>query len=83
MLAKPEDIKSAFDQFKEPVKTTPVAIEAKNEEPIRMNARLNFQAVGVCPYCAKPMTRVQCCDQEVFLCEDDRMVTPLPNAEIK
>lgn len=57
------------------------SIEAK-AEPSRVTARLNYSVVGVCPYCEKPMGRVNCCDQEVFLCEEDRFVSPLPNDEL-
>ena len=81
MLARSEDIVSAFAKVRTQRKQAPVPVEAK-VEPKKVTAKLNFSAVGVCPYCSKPMGRVICCDQEVFLCEDDRFVSPLPNEEL-
>jgi hypothetical protein len=87
MLASSNQIESAFAKFRRErpessvEATVPAAIEAAFQ-PTRVNARLNYSIVGVCPYCEKPMGRVNCCDQEVFLCEDDRFVSPLPNEEM-
>ena len=81
---KSEEITSAFAAWKKPrvapqkQEETPVVAAAS---PIR--ARLNYSAVGVCPYCNQPMDRIECCSQEVFLCESDRFVAPLPNEELK
>ena len=84
MLAKSEDITSAFAKFRSQRRTAPVPVEARSEDtPTKVTARLNFTSVGVCPYCSEPMGRVTCCDQEVFLCENDRFVSPLPNEEIR
>ena len=83
MLSKPEDITSAFAAFRKTAAVVPSSVEAKTEAtPQRVVAKLNYQSVGVCPYCAEPMSRILCCGQEVFLCINDRMVTPLPNAEL-
>ena len=86
MLAKPEDITSAFAAFRkeEPKTEEPKKIEAKDTSvrPVSVTARLNYSAVGVCPYCNEPMGRVECCGQEVFYCEADRNVAPLPNTEL-
>ena len=92
-----KDINQAFSAFKstpvqpiDPISTAPifpvtatelygdVKVEAK-ATPI--TARLNYTEVGICPYCNQPTQKVECCDQIVFLCENDRFVSPLPNSE--
>lgn len=87
MLARPNEIESAFAKYRrEPSVADKSPVAATNVEaavrPTLVNARLNYRIVGVCPYCEKPMGRVNCCDQEVFLCEEDRFVSPLPNEEM-
>jgi hypothetical protein len=82
MLAKPDDIKSAFSRFVPEKKETVIEARTEVEEKIPVRAKLDYSKIGVCIYCSKPMSRVICCDQEVFLCEDDRFVSPLPNEEI-
>lgn len=83
MIAKPSEIKSAFDKFvRLEAAAAPALAEKIEPAPMPIRARLNYTSVGVCPYCSKPMGRVVCCEQEVFLCESDRFVSPLPNAEL-
>lgn len=78
---KDADIKNAFAAFQPAVKpVAPAAAEAITAAaPVR--ARLNYTDVGVCPYCNQPTKKTMCCGQEVFLCEQDRFVAPLPNSE--
>lgn len=76
------DIKSAFAAFKQEVKPLPPVEVTAASEPVPVKARLNYTAVGVCPYCSKPMTKSQACGQTVFVCMDDRSVTPLPNSDL-
>ena len=84
MFARPKEIEGAFAKYhREPAKQPATASALLASVPKqRVSARLNYSIVGVCPYCEKPMGRVTCCDQEVFLCEDDRFVSPLPNEEL-
>lgn len=85
MFARPGEIASAFKAFQREPRVAPgnpASVEAKAAEPKKVTARLNYSIVGVCPYCDAPMGRVTCCDQEVFLCETDRFVSPIPNEEL-
>lgn len=85
MLGNTKDIQDAFARYRrteEPTSVDASIAAASEAPPVVIQARLNYTSVGVCPYCAKPMGRVNCCDQEVFLCESDRFVSPLPNAEL-
>lgn len=87
---KASDIKNAFAAYHPvqsiaPISPTPlIAVPApyadvKASAPV--TARLNYTQVGVCPYCNEPTKKTQCCGQTVFLCENDRFVSPLPNSE--
>lgn len=80
IVNKPEDIQKAFSRF-----ITPKKIEAFTDSPVEklpVVAKLNYTEVGVCPYCKTPMTHTEACGQKVYLCEKDRFVSPLPNAEL-
>lgn len=76
-------LKEAFSKLKPVVlpKETPIAANSE-PKPVPVTARLNYTAVGVCPYCSKPMQKSTACDQVVYVCMDDRSVTPLPNSEL-
>jgi hypothetical protein len=76
-------LNSIFAQYMEPVSTTPEKVEASaTETPTPIRARLNYNEIGVCPYCSKVMSKTECCGQTMYLCNDDRFVSPLPNAEL-
>lgn len=65
---------SSFQKFlKDPV-------VASNKASVRVTAKLSHSNDGSCPYCSKAMTRTNCCGQEVYICEDDRAVFPLPDS---
>lgn len=82
IVNKPDDIQRAFSRFLiagVQVKTE----ESTSPEKIPVVAKLNYVEIGVCPYCQKPMTFTEACDQRVYLCEKDRFVSPLPNIELE
>lgn len=85
LVPNQESISAAFAAFKK-VEEQKAEKEPEGQDitasSVPVRAKLNYTAVGVCPYCNRPMSRTMCCEQEVFLCEDDRFVSPLPNEEI-
>ena len=77
------DIKKAFSAFQStPIQpSSSAAPESIVAKATPITGRLNYTEVGVCPYCNEPTKKVECCGQTVFLCENDRFVSPLPNSE--
>lgn len=78
-----KDIQTAFSRFKPEVKQVvkPAVTAASVPKPV--TSRLNYDVVGVCPYCKKPMGYTEACGQRVYLCSDDRFVSPLPNKDLE
>lgn len=65
---------SSFQRFlKEP-------LIAATTSSTRVTSKLSHPTDGSCPYCSKAMTRTNCCGQEVYICQDDRAVFPLPDS---
>ena len=57
-----------------------VQVKAEPSVPeARVSARMENTVPGTCPFCQKAMTTAKVDDNEVFLCEADRFVSPMPN----
>ena len=74
------EIRKAFAAFKVDTPTLePLPVEASTKPTAIRSGRLNYTQVGVCPYCNQPMSKTIACNQEVYVCKDDRFVSPLAN----
>ncbi len=83
IVSNPKDIDAAFASVTAKVTAPAVPpVEVKEEPPVAVTAKLRYDVVGVCPYCKKPMGTTEACGQKVYLCNDDRFVSPLPNADL-
>ena len=70
-----------------PSKTEATSVVAADSNPAAepkqaVRARLNYNQIGVCPYCSSVMSKVECCGQTMFVCNSDRFVSPLPNEDL-
>ena len=48
-----------------------------------VTSRLSNDQEGVCPYCSKTMKRTQAAGNSVYICEKDRYVAPIANANLE
>lgn len=68
-------IEKSFERFM-PKAPDPVVV-ASAEEPTPVTSKMDMGSANVCPYCHKPMVITQCCDQPMYVCNEDRAVFPI------
>lgn len=57
-------------------------VKASVPEPKPVTARLDITEADLCPYCGDRMRRTTALGIDVFLCDHDRHVAPVPNDNI-
>lgn len=81
-MSNSTSISEEFAKYRQAVIEEPKPVTAAVEEKKPITARLQYDSVGVCLYCNKVMGKTMVCGQPMFLCKDDRFVSPLPDAEL-
>lgn len=67
---------AAFDRWLPKPSVTASVPESK------VNARLDITEADLCPYCGDRMRRTTALGVDVFLCDHDRHVAPVPNDKL-
>ena len=77
-----------FDLLSPEEASTTTVVSASNPdalvaatEPVKVTARLDSTVEGECPYCHSRMRTSIAANQQVWICDKDRHVVPLRNAE--
>lgn len=79
-MATPSDVASAFARWLPAKPATPEPVSAASGERTT-SAALSIEAHDVCPYCKAQMQPCKAVGLDVFICDNDRFVSPAPTVE--